>query len=519
MVTLLAQQSAVYLENSALIQELQSHSQSLERKVKERTLEIRQMNKQLERRVAERTADLSRANAELGQVVRAKDEFLANMSHELRTPLNGILILSEILLEQIRGPVNERQAKSLQTIQASGNHLLSLINDILDLSKIEAGKLDLQLKTVAVEDICHTSLQFVREQAHQKQIRLAFQSDDSVAKMEADPRRLKQILINLLSNAVKFTTDGGQVTMTVLSGNGESAVHFTVEDTGIGISDEDLPRLFKPFSQLDTSLTREHEGSGLGLVLVSRLVELHGGSVQVESEGIPGKGSRFSVSLPQKHHPVHLERADEKMIMTNLEHALEQFSSQNGKVVTALIVEDSPTATEQAVRYLQELNVQVIAHSSSEIDMETILTSAPDFIILDLLMPGRSGWEILAQLKADSRVEPIPVIIISVVDEPVKGMAAGAVEYLVKPITRKQFRQALSRVITRLKDLKSLPAGHVGSKGDSLPKAQGPLILLAEDNETNIQAIGEYLQDINYRVMVARNGGEALELALEQKPD
>ncbi|MCC6607199.1 MAG: response regulator [Anaerolineae bacterium] len=521
LVTLLAQQSAVYLENSALIQEMQSYSESLERKVKERTLEIRQMNKQLERRVAERTADLSRANAELGQVVRAKDEFLANMSHELRTPLNGILILAEILLEQIRGPINERQAKSLQTIQSSGHHLLSLINDILDLSKIEAGKLDLQLKSVAIEDICSTSLQFVKEQAHQKEIRLTFDSDVHQTKMEADPRRLKQILINLLSNAVKFTSEGGQVILQARVDPQENWVCFSVEDTGIGIAAEDMPHLFKPFSQLDSSLTREHEGSGLGLVLVSRLVELHGGSVQVVSEGVPGKGSCFTVSLPRQHLPVSFDNDEDRALLENLEQTLEQLSFQGKRTIKALVIEDSITATEQVERYLHELNIQMVAYSSSETDVETILASAPDFIILDLLMPERSGWEILAQLKADPRVELIPVIIISVVDEPVKGLAAGAVEYLVKPITRKQFRHALSRVVTRLTAVELQRSGRkeAGANGASIPEVHGPLILLAEDNETNIQAIGEYLQEINYQVMVARNGGEALELAIDQKPD
>lgn len=519
LISLLAQQSAIFLENSALIEEMRHYSETLERKVEERTLEIRQMNMQLERRVAERTADLSRANAELGQVVRAKDEFLANMSHELRTPLNGILILSEILLEQIRGPINERQAKSLQTIHSSGHHLLSLINDILDLSKVEAGKLELQLETVLVEQICNTSLQFVTEQAHKKDIRLTFQNIDVQAKMEADPRRLKQILINLLSNAVKFTPNGGRVTLKTMIDQDKTAIRFVVEDTGIGIPAEDMVRLFKPFSQLDTSLTREHEGSGLGLALVSRLVELHGGSMQVESEGIPGKGSRFTVLLPRQHSLESVERLEDGAALSNLEQALYRLSAEGQRIVKALIIEDSPTAAEQVERYLQELGVQIIAHATSEVAVEKVLTNLPDFIILDLLMPRQSGWEILAQLKSDPRLESIPVMIISVVDEPAKGLAAGAAEYLVKPISRRQFRQALGRVAARLVGREISQTAVATSAPADLPETPGPLILLAEDNETNIQAIGEYLQDINYQVMIARNGGEALDLAIEQKPD
>jgi signal transduction histidine kinase/DNA-binding response OmpR family regulator len=517
LLTLLAQQSAIFLENWALIEEMHRYSESLEQEVEERTSEIRQLNLQLERRVAERTADLSRANAELGRVVRAKDEFLANMSHELRTPLNGILILAEVLLEQIRGPLNQRQSSSIQTIQESGHHLLSLINDILDLSKIEAGKLEMQIETLSIKGICETSLQFVKELAHKKQIRLSFEGSDLPHRMEAEPRRLKQILINLLNNAVKFTPDGGQVTLTMLADEAQNLIRFVVEDNGIGISAENMTRLFQPFSQLDGGLTREHEGTGLGLALVSRLVELHGGSVAVESEGVPGKGSRFTVFLPWRHLPSPADQADVEAALANLEQALLRLSSHGNQIVNSLVVEDSPTAAEQIDRYLKELGVQVVAHSPGEHALENALMTSPDLIILDLLMPDRSGWEVLAQLKADPRIQTVPVIIISVVDEPVRGLAAGAVEYLVKPITREQFRQALARVVVSLEPAES-DHPHPTPPPAS-PEPQGPLILLAEDNETNIQAIGEYLQDVGYRLVVARNGGEALDLAWEWKPE
>ena len=519
LLTLLAQQCAIFLENLALIEEMNRYSESLEQEVEERTSEIRQLNLQLERRVAERTADLSRANAELGQVVRAKDEFLANMSHELRTPLNGILILAEVLLEQIRGPLNQRQSSSIQTIQESGHHLLSLINDILDLSKIEAGKLEMQIETISVKGICETSLQFVKELAHKKQLRLSFEGSDLPLKMEVDSRRLKQILINLLNNAVKFTPDGGQVTLTMLTDEAQNLIRFVVEDNGIGISAENMTRLFRPFTQLDGGLTREHEGTGLGLALVSRLVELHGGSVAVESEGVPGKGSRFTVSLPWRHLPAPADQADMEAALANLEQALLRLSSHDNQIVKSLVVEDSPTAAEQIDRYLKELGVQVVAHSPGEHALENALMTSPDLIILDLLMPDRSGWEVLAQLKADPRIQTVPVIIISVVDEPVRGLAAGAVEYLVKPITREQFRQALARVVVSLEPAESARAAAPPPAPPSPPEPKGPLILLAEDNETNIQAIGEYLQDVGYRLIVARNGGEALDLAWEWKPE
>jgi CheY-like chemotaxis protein len=203
--------------------------------------------------------------------------------------------------------------------------------------------------------------------------------------------------------------------------------------------------------------------------------------------------------------------------LANLEQALLRLSSHGNQIVNSLVVEDSPTAAEQIDRYLKELGVQVVAHSPGEHALENALMTSPDLIILDLLMPDRSGWEVLAQLKADPRIQTVPVIIISVVDEPVRGLAAGAVEYLVKPITREQFRQALARVVVSLEPAES-EHSHPTPPPAS-PEPQGPLILLAEDNETNIQAIGEYLQDVGYRLIVARNGGEALDLAWEWKPD
>lgn len=520
LVMLIAQQSALSLENSAFIDTMKHYSETLEQRVEGRTAEVRQLNAQLERRVAERTADLSHTNAELGKVVRAKDEFLANMSHELRTPLNGILILTEVLIEQIRGPLNERQLDSLHTIQTSGHHLLSLINDILDLSKMEAGKLELLFEPVFVNEICQTSLQFVKELAHQKQLRLTFSNDNLDAYIQSDPRRLKQILINLLSNAVKFTPDGGQVSLKISTNEHQNVIRFVVQDTGIGISSEDMPQLFKPFTQVNGELSREHEGTGLGLALVSRLVELHGGSIEIESEGIPGKGSCFTVSLPWQNIPPHSgEIIADPILTTNLKQALYRLAPKEDKQVKAVIVEDSLTSAEQVDRYLKELGIDIVMHVPGDEALETVFTLSPNLIILDLLMPDQSGWDVLAQLKADPRSQAIPVIIISVVDEPDRGLAAGAVGYLVKPITRGQLKQALVQVITPLAKSQLSLSPDPGVEPAPSAEPQGPLLLLAEDNEINIQAILGYLQATGYRVSIARNGGIALDMALELKPD
>ena len=261
--------------------------------------ELVELNRTLEARVAERTAEVRFANREMERAMRLKDEFLANMSHELRTPLNGILTLSEVILDGVYGDLPQRQERAMRHIDASGRHLLAVINDLLDLSKIEAGKLDLEIEATRPDEVCQASILFVKDLADKKDILLGFNNDDPSTSVLADPRRLKQMLVNLLSNAVKFTPDCGRVHLHVMVAAGEQVVEFAVQDTGPGITHEDQTKLFQPFMQLDASLAREHEGTGLGLALVKRLAEQHGGRVRVESDGIPGKGSKFTITLPQ----------------------------------------------------------------------------------------------------------------------------------------------------------------------------------------------------------------------------
>jgi signal transduction histidine kinase len=235
-------------------------------------------------------------NAELERTSRIKDEFLANMSHELRTPLNAILILGESLQEEVYGPINDRQRRALTDVVESGHDLLALINDILDLSKIEAGKMELQYNSVSVAGVCQASLRLVREMAGKKRQALSLQLPGDAITFWADERRLKQMLVNLLGNAVKFTPDGGQVGLQVCISPTGAEVCFVVWDTGIGIAPDLLPHLFQPFAQLDSALNRQYGGTGLGLALVRRLAELHGGRVEVQSQ--EQTGSRFTVVLP-----------------------------------------------------------------------------------------------------------------------------------------------------------------------------------------------------------------------------
>jgi PAS domain S-box-containing protein len=439
---------------------------------------------------------LSRANAELDQAGRLKDEFLANMSHELRTPLNAILGLSEALLEQVSGSLTLRQVKSITTISTSGTHLLTLINDILDLSKVESGKLELNPDTVHLPDFCESCLVFIRTQAMQKNISVAFQHDGSLEKFSADPKRLKQILVNLLTNAVKFTPAGGRIGLNVATPKGEEVVRFTVWDTGIGIAPENERKLFRAFTQIDSGLTRAQEGTGLGLALVAKMVELHGGSVTLESE--PGQGSRFIVTLPRIARSTSARESAPKDI-TDLRGCRR-----------ALVIEDDPTSGAILVNYLTELGLESVLHARGEESVEVVLREQPDIILLDIMLPGDSGWVVLVRLQENPRTRNIPVAVISVVDEPERSRALGAVAHFTKPVTRARLAAFLQR------DAAS-PAAPATVSAALLARTD-PVILLAEDNEANVQTIGGYLEDKGCVMHYAANGLLAVKLARELHP-
>ena len=467
--------------------------------------------KQAEEQLRESSERISLANAELARATRLKDEFLANMSHELRTPLNAILGLSEALQEEVYGDLTPRQRKSIVTIEQSGQHLLELINDILDLSKIESGKMELEIASVSLENLCESSLTFVKQQAHQKRIKLNFKVAAGIEEIELDERRMRQVLVNLLSNAVKFTPEGGEVSLEVEADSDGESLQLSVIDTGIGIASENLNQLFKPFVQLDSSLSRRYAGTGLGLALVRRIVEIHGGSISVESE--VGQGSRFTINLPWKE-PDRITPYLEEREPENVELPI---------VHKALIVEDSETAARQIARYLAELGAAVEIHPQGEGTIEAALKYKPDLIILDLLLPHLSGWEVLDQLKANPATQHIPVLVVSVVDERSQAMALGASDYLLKPISRQQLHSALNRILPESSQRNNGEAGmnFLSTALDMNPQneRQLPLILLAEDNEANISTMMDYLQLHEFRVRVARNGVEAVQMAKQEKPD
>jgi PAS domain S-box-containing protein len=466
---------------------------------------------------------LRQTNRELERATRLKDEFLANMSHELRTPLNSILGMCEGLQEEIFGTLTDKQRKSLTTIERSGKHLLDLINEILDLSKIESGKLELEFQEVSLFDICQSSLTFVRQMAYKKNIHLSQQVPENIGTITVDERRLRQILINLLTNAVKFTPNGGSVTLKAtrqLPTNSDPCgyVFLSVVDTGIGIHPQNIDKLFQEFVQIDSNLNRRYGGTGLGLSLVRRLTELHGGTVTVDSE--IGEGSRFTVRLPYGHCSLETLPTTAKPEAGNTVWLRSQqvVSTPNNRQV--LLVEDSTPAADHLTRYLQEMELQVHRLSGNEDVLQVVLQVQPSLIVLDIQLPQRSGWEILQQLKDSDKTQKIPVLVVSVVDDRSRGLALGASEYLVKPVNRNQFQTALAKLQFYKPTAQTNGNAAVATPETSLESEPSqPVILLAEDDYANVSTISSYLEFRGYQLLVAGDGKEALAMAAEHHPD
>ncbi|EIJ42102.1 PAS domain S-box [Beggiatoa alba B18LD] len=407
------------------------------------------MRKQMEESLRQRSEELANLNIALEAAVHLKDEFLANMSHELRTPLNSILGLTESLQEGIFGVLNEKQLRYLQVINNSGQHLLSLINDILDLSKIETGLFELQFDNVSIDNICQLSLQLIRQQAHKKQLQINYYRDPKARFVYADERRIKQMLINLLTNAVKFTEKGGKIGLEVLSNIQQQTLTFTVWDTGIGIKHKNLDRLFKPFIQLDASLNRQYEGTGLGLAMVSRLASLHGGSVAVESE--EGKGSRFSFTLNWRDSM--LETPPPPPLTTRASNDIENsdiVDIKTSNAQTVLIAEDNLNNVLVIAEYLSNHGYQVIIAKTGIEALEKAEKSHPDIIIMDIQMPDMDGITAIERLRKCKEFQTIPIIVVTALamkgDEE-RCLASGANLYLSKPMTLKKLHYAIETLL------------------------------------------------------------------------
>lgn len=384
-----------------------------------------------ERKQAE--LQLQAANVALEKAAKLKDEFLANMSHELRTPLNAIIGLSESLQTGTYGELAPRQESTLNVIRESGQHLLELINDILDLSKIEAGMLELQYETIDVRAICEASLLMVNEPARKKGLQISISITDEIQTMQADKRRLKQMIVNLLSNAVKFTPQAGSMGLEVLPEN-DHAIRFTVWDTGIGISTENLVNLFTPFVQVDSSLARKYEGTGLGLALVRQLAEMHNGSIGVKSA--PGEGSSFYFIIPKLSSQDFM---DEGLPIPH-ETPLQQISITPSSV-TILLAEDNPSNRMFTGDYLTVKGFNVVTAEDGLQAIEQAETHKPDLILMDIQMPKLNGLETIRRLRAAPEFATVPIIALTALAMPGDReycLEAGANEYLAKPVSLKK---------------------------------------------------------------------------------
>ncbi|MFB2936172.1 response regulator [Aerosakkonemataceae cyanobacterium BLCC-F154] len=407
----------------------------------------------LEQLVKHRTQELEKAKSEAEAANRSKSEFLANMSHELRTPLNSILGLSQMLQQEFYGKLSPKQKDYINCIYSSGEHLLSLINDILDLAKVEAGKEELMIESVEIRELCYYCLSIVAEKAKSQGLTLKSEIDPQVSHFIADQRRLCQMLLNLLSNAIKFTP-AGQVTLIVKKE--PKGTSFTVADTGIGIAPEDISSLFQPFSQLDSKLNRQYQGTGLGLVLTRRLARLHGGDLTVESQ--PGVGSEFTIYLPDLSLRNFANGSSqyqqiEKNTVSNIREEIILGEEQLMQKRPILLIEDDDKTALVLQNYLKVLNYQVEHLSSSIGFLEQVRLIKPGLIILDVYLANdRSGLELLKMLRSQKDLAHVPVIMLT--STPMKGeretcLAAGANDYFTKPIGVAKIEAILSQYYNR----------------------------------------------------------------------
>ncbi|MEI7768904.1 MAG: ATP-binding protein [Chloroflexales bacterium] len=395
--------------------------------------DLRELNAMLEQRVDQRTAalgaseqQLRRVNAELTQSLRLKDEFLAMMSHELRTPLNTILVMTESLRENLYGQLTERQRQILAMVMQSGQHLLALITDILDLTRIAAGRESLNLGPVAVDDICATAMMLIRPAAQAKGIAVRQLIAPGITALRADARRMTQVLVNLLTNAVKFTPAGGEVGLEVTANTAQERIRFSVWDTGIGIAGTDQGRIFEPFTQIDGRLARNYEGLGLGLSLVQRLVDLHGGSITLESA--PGQGSRFTVSLPWA-------TAENSLSAASAPLATPAVAAPPRRV---LIADDHEPTLALYEDLLAKCGYHVSVARTGEEALAQARAACPDVVVMDIQLPGMDGLTAIRYIRGDPTISGVPIIALTALAMPgdrERCLTAGASAYLAKPVS------------------------------------------------------------------------------------
>lgn len=429
---------------------------------------------------------LIQANRELKRAEETEKRFLANMSHELRTPLNAILGFAELLIDDRDFEIElERRRTYLETIHRSGKHLLDLINDILDLARVDAGRMAIETEAIDSRDAVADAIALVEPLTRERGVSIEARGEGG-AIVSADRGRLRQILLNLISNAIKFTDDGGRVQVRAYV-DGQN-VRFEVIDTGIGIAPEDQDRLFHDFEQLPAARDQMRQGTGLGLALSRRLVELHGGTIGLVSAPNQGSTFWFTIPMPSSTAPASPQPSD-----------IER-EQPSGPLV--LVVEDDPRAAELLTEYLHSAGYQTEVAVDGMEALEKARRLRPSAITLDVLLPKLDGWNVLAQLKLDPSTHKIPVVVVSVVDERSHGRALGAADYFVKPVSRDALIAWLNRF----------------SLGTRI-KQRGVKILIVDDDPDARQVLNKMLATMGFSVIEADSGEEGIQLARQHAPD
>jgi PAS domain S-box-containing protein len=418
--------------------------------------------------------------------------FLATFSHELRAPLNAIVGFSEILTTELKSLPPEKVQDFMKNINVSGRHLQGLINDILDLSKIEAGKMELHVEAYPISFFRESIERVMQAALDEKKLSLVFAVAPEIDQLVVDQTRFKQILVNLVSNAIKYSNTGGTVTVGVRRFVNE--IEVEVRDTGVGIKPEDLAKLFHAFQQ-GKNAKGAKEGTGLGLVITKRLVELHGGHITVESEW--GKGSTFRFRIPMIVAGEVVDSADQLIRVVG-----EPAVLPNGEKPLVLIIEDNVQAGQLIQLYLEEAGYRTeIARDGAE-GIEKAKQLKPSIITLDMIMPIKDGWQVLKELKRHPICKDIPIIIISITDEKKLGFSMGAVDYFVKPVNKDELLNAISKVPLRIQKQK-----------------EHPKVLIIDDDKTAAELIQVILEAEGYEVIKTMNGKDGVRMAGSENPD
>jgi signal transduction histidine kinase/CheY-like chemotaxis protein len=435
--------------------------------------------------------ELERSREHANHQNLAKSQFLAKMSHELRTPLNAILGYSMLLHEDASEAGNESAMGDLDRIQQAGRNLLALINDILDLSKVDAGRMTVDRSAIDVHALALSVAEACGGESPPNGNRFELEVDTDVGIMMGDAAKVRRCLINLLGNAFKFTRNGAvSLRVSSLQRDGDAWIEFAVGDTGIGIAPENIGGLFDSFRQLDGGATRHFSGAGLGLAIVQRLANLMGGQCTVES--VPDEGSTFRLTLPLGDSAVRAN-ADAMPASESLGTLIETPSARH----TALVVDDDEATVELMQRWLVRMGYSVVITTDARNTLDLARKHEPDFILLDVLLPGLSGYDVLEDLRADPVLGDIPVILITVEDDRARGLRAGATDYLRKPITAQQLRSVLD--VYRL-------------------RASGE-ILVIDDDDASADLLARSVAQVGFSARRATDGVQGLAMAAELRPD